>query len=296
MFRRRWPLARKVLRVVALAVGALAFLVVRGYAGRVEARTRPSDRRSRVVTAATDLARGTRARPTTCSRRRACPRRSCHRARSTTTPSDRGSRAGGRHRGRRGAHADAARRLRVGPVAALVPRGLRAVVVAGGGARRAAPRRATGSTCSRRSAAAGRTRRPSRPASRSCAVLGDGAATGAGSAGDDGRCRRALRAARRAPTPPSVSPTRRRSASLIGDDRRPRPRRIGTAPRGDGGAAGALAWRGPPDRKGPPRDHPAGDHPRPDAGRDGVRAGLELGAPDPGAVALRLVDPERPRR
>ena len=38
-------------------------------------------------------------------------------------------------------------------------------------------------------------------------------------------------------------------------------------------------------------EHPAGDRARPHAGRDRVRADLELGPPDPGPVAVRLADP-----
>ena len=41
-------------------------------------------------------------------------------------------------------------------------------------------------------------------------------------------------------------------------------------------------------------DHPAGDRARHHPGRDRVRAGLELGAPDHRAVAVRLADPGRP--
>ena len=37
MFRRRWPVASKILIGIALLLGALAFVVVRGYQDRVEA-------------------------------------------------------------------------------------------------------------------------------------------------------------------------------------------------------------------------------------------------------------------
>jgi pilus assembly protein CpaB len=59
MLRRRWPLASKVLIALAVVLGALAFVLVRGYQDRVEA-LRPAVGPPRdVVTAATDLARGT---------------------------------------------------------------------------------------------------------------------------------------------------------------------------------------------------------------------------------------------
>jgi Flp pilus assembly protein CpaB len=59
MFRRRWPLASKVLVAVAVLLGALAFVVVRGYQDRVEALHPAVGAPVAVVTAATDLARGT---------------------------------------------------------------------------------------------------------------------------------------------------------------------------------------------------------------------------------------------
>ena len=59
MFRRRWPLASKVLVIAALLLGALAFVVVRGYQDRVEALHPAVGAPVAVVTAASDLARGT---------------------------------------------------------------------------------------------------------------------------------------------------------------------------------------------------------------------------------------------
>ena len=59
MFRRRWPLASKVLVIAAVLLGALAFVVVRGYQDRVEALHPAVGAPVAVVTAATDLVRGT---------------------------------------------------------------------------------------------------------------------------------------------------------------------------------------------------------------------------------------------
>lgn len=59
MLRRRWPLASKILIGVAVALGALAFVVVRGYQDRVEAAHPAVGPQMAVVTAASDLARGT---------------------------------------------------------------------------------------------------------------------------------------------------------------------------------------------------------------------------------------------
>jgi Flp pilus assembly protein CpaB len=59
MFRRRWPLASKVLVAFAVLLGALAFLVVRGYQERVEALRPAVGPPVVTVSAATDLARGT---------------------------------------------------------------------------------------------------------------------------------------------------------------------------------------------------------------------------------------------
>ena len=59
MLRRRWPLASKVLIAFAVLLGALAFVVVRGYQDRVEALHPAVGPPVATVTAATDLARGT---------------------------------------------------------------------------------------------------------------------------------------------------------------------------------------------------------------------------------------------
>jgi pilus assembly protein CpaB len=59
MLRRRWPLASKVLVALAALLGALAFVVVRGYQDRVEAQHPAVGPPVAVVTAAADLARGT---------------------------------------------------------------------------------------------------------------------------------------------------------------------------------------------------------------------------------------------
>jgi Flp pilus assembly protein CpaB len=59
MLRRRWPVASKVLVACAVLLGALAFVVVRGYQERVEALHPALGPRVVTVTAATDLARGT---------------------------------------------------------------------------------------------------------------------------------------------------------------------------------------------------------------------------------------------
>jgi pilus assembly protein CpaB len=59
MLRRRWPLVSKVLVVFAVLLGALAFVVVRGYQDRVEALHPAVGAPVNTVTAATDLARGT---------------------------------------------------------------------------------------------------------------------------------------------------------------------------------------------------------------------------------------------
>jgi Flp pilus assembly protein CpaB len=59
MLRRRWPLASKVLVALAVMLGALAFLLVRGYQDRVEALHPAVGPPRDILTAATDLARGT---------------------------------------------------------------------------------------------------------------------------------------------------------------------------------------------------------------------------------------------
>jgi pilus assembly protein CpaB len=58
MLRRRWPLASKVLVGIAVLLGALSFVVTRGYQDRVEALHPAVGPPVATVTAATDLARG----------------------------------------------------------------------------------------------------------------------------------------------------------------------------------------------------------------------------------------------
>jgi pilus assembly protein CpaB len=59
MFRRRWPLASKALLVLALACGGLAFLLVRGYETRLEALRPMVGRQVPVVFVTRDVSRGT---------------------------------------------------------------------------------------------------------------------------------------------------------------------------------------------------------------------------------------------
>ena len=59
MLRRRWPVASKILIGIAVLLGALAFVVVRGYQDRVEAAHPAVGPEVSVVVAASDLARGT---------------------------------------------------------------------------------------------------------------------------------------------------------------------------------------------------------------------------------------------
>ena len=80
--------------------------------------------------------------------------------------------ARGRRRGRRGHHAVEAGRRGGRPVAALVPDGLRAVIVPAA-CRPARSARAIASRCSRRTAAADRTPSSSRPGSRCVRILRD---------------------------------------------------------------------------------------------------------------------------
>jgi len=58
MLRRRWPLASKILAVLGVLVGALAFVVIRGYQERVEALHPAVGPLVTVVVAAGDLGRG----------------------------------------------------------------------------------------------------------------------------------------------------------------------------------------------------------------------------------------------
>jgi pilus assembly protein CpaB len=59
MFRRRWPLASKVLFGIAVLLGGLSFVVVQGYQSRVEALHPAVGPPVVTVLAATDLSRGT---------------------------------------------------------------------------------------------------------------------------------------------------------------------------------------------------------------------------------------------
>jgi pilus assembly protein CpaB len=59
MFRRRWPVASKILIGIAVVLGGLAFVVVRGYQDRVEAAHPAVGPEVTVVVAANDLERGT---------------------------------------------------------------------------------------------------------------------------------------------------------------------------------------------------------------------------------------------
>jgi pilus assembly protein CpaB len=59
MLRRRWPLASKVLMTIAVVLGALAFVAVRGYQDRVEALRPAVGPAVPVAVAAVDLGRGT---------------------------------------------------------------------------------------------------------------------------------------------------------------------------------------------------------------------------------------------
>lgn len=58
MLRRRWPVASKILMVFAVLLGSLAFVLVRGYQDRVEALRPAVGPMVPVVLAAADLARG----------------------------------------------------------------------------------------------------------------------------------------------------------------------------------------------------------------------------------------------
>ena len=59
MLRRRWPTASKVLAVLGVLLGALAFVVIRGYQARVEALHPAVGPQITVVVAAIDIDRGT---------------------------------------------------------------------------------------------------------------------------------------------------------------------------------------------------------------------------------------------
>jgi pilus assembly protein CpaB len=59
MLRRRWPLASKILLALAVLLGASTFVIVRGYQERADALRSSDGATSPVVVAAIDLARGT---------------------------------------------------------------------------------------------------------------------------------------------------------------------------------------------------------------------------------------------
>ena len=131
MLRRRWPLASKILAVLGVLAGALAFVVIRGYQERVEALHPAVGPLVTVVVAAGDLGRGslvgddmlrTASIPEAFVPPGAVRDAAAVTGRVLTADIDAGeiltrSRLAG---------------PRVGPVAALVPEGLRAVVVPSG--------------------------------------------------------------------------------------------------------------------------------------------------------------------
>jgi pilus assembly protein CpaB len=131
MFRRRWPLASKVLVITAVVLGALAFVLVRGYQDRVEALHPAVGAPVGVVTAAADLTRGTLVSDDMLA--------------ASTVPSEFAPPGAmgdpvsivGRVLASDVEAGEIITRSRlagsaVGPIAALVPEGLRAVIVAGG--------------------------------------------------------------------------------------------------------------------------------------------------------------------
>jgi pilus assembly protein CpaB len=131
MFRRRWPLASKVLVAVAVLLGALAFVVVRGYQDRVEALHPAVGAPVAVVMAATDLTRGTMLSDdllTASSVPSAFAPPGAIRDATSIVGSVLESDIAAGEIITRSRLAGSA----VGPVAALVPDGLRAVIVAGG--------------------------------------------------------------------------------------------------------------------------------------------------------------------
>lgn len=131
MFRRRWPLASKILLMVAVLLGALAFVVVRGYQDRVEALHPAVGVPVPVVTAARDLTRGTALSedvlvPTSIPTELAPPGAFGDAASVVGRVLESDVAAGEIiTRSRLAGSA-------VGPIAALVPDGLRAVIVDGG--------------------------------------------------------------------------------------------------------------------------------------------------------------------
>jgi pilus assembly protein CpaB len=131
MFRRRWPLASKVLVAVGVMLGALAFLVVRGYQDRVEALHPAVGAPVAVVTAATDLIRGTTLSDDLLTGSSVpsafAPPGAVRDAASIVGRVLESDVAAGEIITRSRLAGSA-----VGPVAALVPDGLRAVIVSGG--------------------------------------------------------------------------------------------------------------------------------------------------------------------
>ena len=131
MLRRRWPVASKVLIGIAVLLGALAFVVVRAYQDRVEAAHPAVGPGVTIVIAANDLARGTvlseaMLRPSSLPQAFVPPGAIRDVAlldgRVLTADIDAGE-------------VITRSRLsepRVGPIAALVPAGLRAVTIPGG--------------------------------------------------------------------------------------------------------------------------------------------------------------------
>ena len=131
MFRRRWPVASKILIGIAVLLGAVAFVVVRGYQDRVEAAHPAVGPEVSVLLAANDLARGTvlseavvrsSSRPQTFVPPGAIPDVASLSGRVLTADIEAG---------------EVITRSRlsepqVGPIAALVPSGLRAVTIPGG--------------------------------------------------------------------------------------------------------------------------------------------------------------------
>ena len=59
VLRRRWPIASKILLALAVLLGALTFVMVRGYQQRADALRPASGSETAVVIAAVDLTRGT---------------------------------------------------------------------------------------------------------------------------------------------------------------------------------------------------------------------------------------------
>lgn len=131
MLRRRWPLASKILLVLAVLFGAATFVLMRGYQERADALRSPGSVETQVVVAAIDLNRGT-----------VFSEDMVHSERMPATYVPPGAISDATSVTGRILTADIAEgeivtasRLAVphtGPIAALVPPGLRAVVIAAG--------------------------------------------------------------------------------------------------------------------------------------------------------------------